>query len=79
MAIITIEAHIKDGQVLLPGDMLLPDRAKVYVVIPDADPETIVLPPLPLTIHLRTPRLVNPGDATRLQKIIVTDTIEDGS
>jgi hypothetical protein len=72
MAVRTTEGSIEDGQIRLPNGLRLPDRAKVYIVIPD-EPEIIELPLLPPVVHLRSPRLADPKDAARLVKTPVTE------
>ena len=72
MAVQTIEGRVEEGNIRLPGNLNLPNGARVYVVIPD-EPEIIELPPLPSTVHLKSPRLANPQDAARLTKTLVVE------
>lgn len=55
MSVVTYEAVIENGQVRLAPGVTLPDRARVFVVVPDQT-ET----PGP---RIWSPRLVHPQDA----------------
>jgi hypothetical protein len=35
MSVSTVEGYVENGQIRLVGDVKLPEKAKVYVVIPD--------------------------------------------
>jgi hypothetical protein len=37
MSVLTVEAEVGDGQIRLPEHLRLPDRTKVYVVIPGVE------------------------------------------
>lgn len=77
MAAATFEGFIKDGEVRVNGSARLPDNPKVYIVVPDYEPqEVIIMPPLPSVIHLRTPRFVYEEGAERLGKV---EMVEDKS
>lgn len=39
MSIATFQGRIENGQIRLANDVRLPERATVYVVVPDAEPE----------------------------------------
>jgi hypothetical protein len=55
MSVVTLEAIVEDGQIRLPGNVRLPDRTKVYVVIPGLEVER--------TAHIVSPRLARPEQA----------------
>jgi hypothetical protein len=58
MSVATYEAIVEDGKLRLLEPVALPEKTRVYVVVPQTKlPE----PALPKTI--RTPRLKNPTDA----------------
>ena len=42
MSVVTLEAIVEDGQIRLPSNVRLPDRTKVYVVIPGLEIEQVV-------------------------------------
>jgi hypothetical protein len=73
MAVTAIEATIEKGQLRLPENVRLPERAKVYLVITEEETEGVELPPLPPVVHIRSPRFANPQDAAHFQKFIVTE------
>jgi hypothetical protein len=58
MKVVTYEGIVENGCVRLPADVVLPERAKVYVVIPE-----IIEIETPSVAHIYSPRLVNPEDA----------------
>ena len=63
MAILTVEGIVENGQIRLRDHVVLPDHAKVYVVIPDA--ETAPLP------RVYSPRLVHPEQAADFTKQVI--------
>jgi hypothetical protein len=38
MSVTTYQGTVENGQVRLPGDVRLPENAKVYVIVPDVEP-----------------------------------------
>ena len=72
MATTIYDAEVRDGRVALASGATLPDRARVYVVVPDPAPATVNTDPSPpQQVHVRGPRLANPGDAARLAKTVL--------
>jgi hypothetical protein len=59
-----LEGVVENGQIKLNSDIRLPDGAKVYMVIPDIELENNV-------IHLRSPRLARPEQATDFEMKVV--------
>jgi len=55
MSVSTFEGVVENGQIKLPKDLHLPDRTKVYVVIPGSEP--------PSGTRVMSPRLANPEQA----------------
>ena len=55
MSIITLEGIVQEGQIRLKTDFHLPDKTKVYVVVPDIQVEKHA--------HIFTPRLANSEQA----------------
>ena len=39
MPVTTFQGTVENGQVRLPADVRLPEKAKVYVVVPDFEPD----------------------------------------
>jgi hypothetical protein len=61
MKVVTYEGFVENGCVHVPPGVKLPEKAKVYVVIPDASNYDILR-----TIRISSPRLANPEDAKKL-------------
>jgi len=54
MSMITLEGTIENGEIRLPAGVRLPEKARVFIIIPDAQPD-----PSPNAGHIYSPRLVN--------------------
>jgi hypothetical protein len=63
MAILTIEGIVENGQIRLRDNVTLPERTKVYVVIPDVETA--------LQAYIYSPRLVHPEQAADFAKQII--------
>lgn len=63
MAILTVEGVVENGQIRLRDNVVLPEHAKVYIVIPDVEP--------PPSAHIHSPRLVHPAQARDFVKQII--------
>ncbi len=59
MSVMTFEAVVKNGQVQVPPGILLPENARVYVVVPDL--------PLEQRAQIISPQLVYPEQSTHFQ------------
>jgi hypothetical protein len=70
MSVTTIEAFVENGQIRLPSSVRLPERAKVYVLVPED-----VKSPAPF---VGSPRLAHPGQAAVFRKEVVEETPDDG-
>lgn len=68
MAVLSFEGVIEKGCVRLPRDVHLPDRTRVYVVVPHASEKHDVRVP--------SPRLADPADAADFRKD-VTQAADD--
>lgn len=66
----TYEGIVQNGNVRLPDGIHLPEMTKVYVVVPDAEPQRVV--------HLRSPRLVHPEQAIDFKMEIVEEGTDAG-
>lgn len=55
MSIITLEGIVQEGQIRLKSDFRLPDKTKVYVIVPDIQVQKYA--------HIFSPRLANPEQA----------------
>ena len=56
---------VENGCVHLPADAMLPEKSKVYVVVPGME--------LPRTVHIWSPRLVNPEQARDFVKEVLPE------
>lgn len=66
MKVTTYEAIIEQGQVRLPADVHLPEKTKVYVVVPDVEIQPVA--------YIGSPRLVHPEQADDFKKQVTEDT-----
>jgi hypothetical protein len=73
MAHLTVEGVVENGQVRLREDVTLPERARVYVVVPDATAAQPLQEPGPRVV---SPRLAHPERAADFAKQVI-DTVPD--
>ena len=64
----TYEGIIENGHVTLPPDVGIPDKTRVYVVVPSS--ETFSAP------HVASPHLANPEEVKDFEKRIIEDTTD---
>jgi hypothetical protein len=69
MQVVTYEGVVENGCVRLPPGSFLPEKAKVYVVVPEMT--------IPSMVHMRSPRLADPSKAAELLKVEVIDERPD--
>lgn len=62
MEVATFEGVVDKGQIRLITDVRLPERTKVYVVVPDLEIKQV---------HIVSPRLVHPEQAADFKKEMV--------
>jgi hypothetical protein len=62
MSLLTVEGIVVNGRIQLPEGVELPERAKVYVVVPD-----VAVPPA----RIFSPRLARPADAADFAKQVI--------
>ncbi len=65
MRVTTFEGIVENGQIRLPATVRLPEGAKVYVVIPDVEIQTVA--------YIGSPRLVHPEQAADFKKEVVEE------
>jgi len=70
MRVTTLEGTVENGQIRLPATVRLPERAKVYVVIPDVEVQTVP--------YIGSPRLVHPEQAADFKKEVVEELDDAG-
>jgi hypothetical protein len=66
MKIRSFEGIIENGQIRLPANLRLPERAKVYVVVPDVETRE--------TSVIHSPRLAHPEQADEFKKEVFEET-----
>ncbi len=68
MASALFEGVFRNGQIRLRDEIVLPESAQVYVVVPDVEAEP--------QAHVRNPRLARPEQAADFAKQIVAAPID---
>ncbi len=68
MKVATFQGIIENGQIRLAAGVRLPEKATVYVVIPDAD--------IPEIAHMSSPRLAHPEQAADFKKEVVEENAD---
>ena len=63
MKIDTYEGIVENGHIRLPADVRLPEKARVYVVIPGVEARPVA--------YVGSPRLVHPEQAADFKKEII--------
>lgn len=66
MRVETFEGFVEDGRIRLAGNERLPDKTRVYVVVPETEAA-------PTLTYIRSPRLAHPEQATLFVKEVVED------
>jgi len=70
MKVTTFEGVIENGQVRLPANVQLPEKAKVYVVVPDVQVQPVA--------YVGSPRLANPQQIDDFKKEVLEETTDAG-
>ena len=70
MSVTTFEGVVENGQIHLAGDVCLPDKAKVYVIVPNGAP--------PPPAFIASPRLAHPKDAVAFKKEVIQESSNAG-
>lgn len=70
MRVTTFEGTVENGRIRLPATVRLPERAKVYVVIPDVEVQTVA--------YIASPRLVHLEQAADFKKEVVEELDDAG-
>lgn len=65
MGVTTIEGVVENGQIRLPAAVRLPERTKVYVIIPEVEVQTVA--------YIGSPRLVHPEQAVDFVKEVIEE------
>ncbi len=67
MQVTTYEGFVENGQIRLKTKVNLPEKAKVYVVIPELETET------QKSVRIFSPRLVNKNQVADFKKEIIEE------
>jgi hypothetical protein len=71
MKVMTYEGIVENGRVQLPAGVVLPEKAKVYVVVPDARAE-------PAVVRIASPRLADPSQAAKFEMEVIKESPDAG-
>jgi hypothetical protein len=66
----TYEGVVENGHVTLPPDADIPEKTRVYVLVPDVEPKR--------TLYIASPRLVHPEQAKDFEMQVIEDTTDAG-
>lgn len=70
MTVLTLEGIVdENGHIQLRDQVLLPNKTKVYVVIPDLESELVIKE----RVHLYSPRLANPEESQLFQMEVIEE------
>ena len=61
----TYEGVVENGHVTLPPNADIPEKTRVYVLVPDVETQR--------TLHIRSPRLVHPEQAKDFKMEVIED------
>jgi hypothetical protein len=70
MSVTTFEGVVEDGQIRLNPDVRLPDKARVFVIVPEMQIEPAA--------RIFSPRLVHPEQVVDFQMEIFEETSDAG-
>lgn len=70
MKVVTYEGVVENGSIHLPPGALLPENARVYVVVPEMTAES--------TAHIRSPRLADPSQAAEFEMEVIKESPDAG-
>jgi hypothetical protein len=65
MKVTTYEGIVENGQIRLPAKVQLPEKAKVYIVIPDVEARPVA--------YIGSPRLAHPEQAEDFKKEVIEE------
>ncbi len=66
----TYEGVVENGHVTLPPNADIPEKTRVYVLVPD--------PGMQKPLYIASPRLVHPEQAKDFEKQVIEDTTDAG-
>ncbi len=62
MSVTTLEGVVKDGRIVIPSGVELPEAARVYVVVPDMKDRKF---------RIASPRLVDPNKIKEFEREVI--------
>jgi hypothetical protein len=68
MSVATFEGIVEGGQIRLKADVHLPDKTKVFVIVPDVQVERVA--------HVFSPRLAHPEQASEFKMEVIEETAD---
>ena len=68
MGIVTFEGIVEHGQIRLKASICLPEKAKVYVIIPDIQIER--------EVRIFSPRLAHPAQAADFELEVIEESFD---
>jgi len=72
MQVTAYEGFVENGQIRLKDDFSLPNKTKVYVIIPGPNEVEVTK-----RVHVFSPRLVHPEMASEFVKEVIEDISSD--
>lgn len=66
----TFEGVVENGHVTLPPDADIPEKTRVYVLVPDVETRK--------RLYIASPRLVHPEQAKDFEMEVIEDTTDAG-
>jgi hypothetical protein len=66
----TYEGVVENGHVTLPPDAHIPEKTRVYVMVPDAEAKRVP--------RIFSPRLAHPEQAKDFEKLVIEDITDAG-
>lgn len=70
MKVTTFEGIIENGQIRLPANVHLPEKTRVYVVVPDVETQSVAF--------IGSPRLAHPEQAQDFKKQVIEEATDAG-
>ncbi len=70
MKVVTYEGVVENGHIQLPAGVLLPEKARVYVVVPEVGAQPVA--------RIASPRLAHPEQAADFVKEVFQESSDAG-
>ncbi len=66
MGVVTLEGVVENGQIRLATDVRLPEKTKVYVIVPDMQVEQ--------RAHIYSPHLIHPDEVKDFEMDVIEES-----